>query len=174
MEHPVLLGLGSNQTLLHNGQRFEPYHVLEKACRKLSAHIQTMRVSSVYRTKPMYVEDQEDFYNMAVFGLFEGEPKELLACTQTIEGYFGRNRSTEIKNGPRTLDIDIELFSDRIIHSPNLHIPHPLLCERAFILVPMLEVLPENAEIKVREFYTSCLNKIGSKDVVKFCEPFLI
>lgn len=174
MQYPVVLGLGSNRATLHDEKKLAPHQILEKACRKLSVFMHAMRMSSVYRTAPMYVEDQDDFYNMAVYGLFDGTPEFLLQCTQDIEAHFGRNRLNEVRNGPRSLDIDIELFADRSIESSILHIPHPRLSERAFILIPMLEILPEYAEVKLRDFYISCLKKIKSDDVVKFCDPFLM
>jgi 2-amino-4-hydroxy-6-hydroxymethyldihydropteridine diphosphokinase len=68
-------------------------------------------------------------------------PSDLLAGTSAIEQAHGRQRS--FANAPRTLDIDILFFGDRIIAEPNLVIPHPRLAQRAFVLVPLVEIAPE-------------------------------
>ena len=75
----------------------------------------------------MYVENQCDFYNMVVGGLWGGAAHELLRETQAIEAELGRDRRYEIRNGPRSLDIDIELFGDESINSADLVVPHPFL-----------------------------------------------
>ena len=97
-------------------------------------------MSGVYRTKPRYVEDQPDFYNMAISGFTDLAPLLFLEKTQAVEADFGRDRSREQRNGPRALDIDIVLFGDSIINEPDLTVPHPGLHERAFVLVPLLEL----------------------------------
>uniref|UniRef100_UPI00388FFE0C 2-amino-4-hydroxy-6- hydroxymethyldihydropteridine diphosphokinase n=1 Tax=Treponema sp. TaxID=166 RepID=UPI00388FFE0C len=133
------------------------------------------RVSSVYRTKPMYVENQPDFYNMAVSGDTELSPHDLLSKIHEIEAKFGRNRDYEIRNGERSLDIDIELYGNEEIHfidkenqMNNLEIPHPRISERAFVLIPLLEVFPKDADIKKRAFYEKALEKTGSQGAVKY------
>lgn len=182
MKHEVVLGLGSNRSLIYGGAELTPPQILEKACRALSSVISDIRLSSVYQTDPMYVEDQPPFYNMAVSGFFDGEPFELLDRIQLIEADYGRCREKERRFGERSLDIDIELFSDMCINicinDRRLEIPHPRLCERAFILVPMLEILPFCADIKNGAFYERCLRNIGrngSKNgVTFFCSPFTL
>jgi 2-amino-4-hydroxy-6-hydroxymethyldihydropteridine diphosphokinase len=94
----------------------------------------------VYCTKPQYVLDQPDFFNLVVFGNSELEPDELLDYTQRVEASLGRNRDRERPKGERTLDIDILLFGSKIIKSDHLSIPHPGMIERAFVLVPLLEL----------------------------------
>ncbi|WP_428771344.1 2-amino-4-hydroxy-6-hydroxymethyldihydropteridine diphosphokinase [Treponema sp. HNW] len=172
MKYEVVLGLGSNRSFVSEGTEIEPPQILEKACRRLSSLISDIRLSSVYQTEPMYVEDQPRFYNMAVSGFFDGEPLELLDGIQLIEADYGRCREHERRFGERSLDIDIELFSDMCIKSARLEIPHPRLCERAFILVPLLEILPFCADIKNGAFYERCLRKTGQSGVKYFCGPF--
>lgn len=162
----AVLGLGSNRPF----DSLDSLHILASACAELSGEFSDFRFSSVYRTKPMYVENQPDFYNMAVSGEYAKSPHELLSRIHEIEARFGRNRSEEIRNGQRSLDIDIELFGNEKIHfsnpgdpMKNLEIPHPRIAERAFVLIPLLEVLPESAEILNRDFFNESLAKIGNQ-----------
>lgn len=143
---PVALGLGSNK-------RFSdlcPEEILGGAVFELSKILHGIEISSVYRTKAMYVVDQEDFYNMALVGLLDEGigARALLEKIHEIEAAFGRDREKEIRFGPRSLDIDIEFFGRQRILEPDLQIPHPRLKERAFVLTPLLEVLDslENKE----------------------------
>ena len=99
--------------------------------------------SSLYRTSPRYVLDQPDFLNLVVTGLTEIEPVELLSRTQDIEASFGRDRSRERPKGERTLDIDILLYGSTILDSGKLILPHPGMLERAFVLVPLIEIAPD-------------------------------
>lgn len=173
---PVILGLGSNREF--NGMK--PVCILEKACHELSLILKTPVFSSVYITKAMYVEDQEDFHNMAVFGYVNHDenPFDLLKKVNLIEAKYGRDRSKEIRFGPRSLDIDIELFGSETIDDSILQIPHPRISERAFVLIPMLEIFPLSADKQIREkyaHYLDCLKKDGkTDDVVKFCPPLVV
>ena len=169
----VVLGLGSNRSL----NSLDSLHILASACVELSGEFSDFRFSSVYLTKPMYVENQPDFYNMAVSGNYEKSPHELLSRIHAIEALYGRNRDEEIRNGQRSLDIDIELFGNEEIHfsapsdpMKNLDIPHPRISERAFVLLPLLEVLSESAEILNRDFFEKSLAKIGSQGA-SICLP---
>lgn len=135
----VALGLGSNKAF--SGLR--PQEILGSAVFELSKILRGVEISSVYRTKAMYVVDQEDFYNMALVGFLDDgiTARALLEKTQAIEAAFGRDREKEIRFGPRSLDIDIEFFGEKKILESDLQIPHPRLKERAFVLVPLLEVM---------------------------------
>jgi 2-amino-4-hydroxy-6-hydroxymethyldihydropteridine diphosphokinase len=165
----VLLGLGSNRTF----ENKTPLEILSYARDELSRHLADLSFSSVYRTKAMYVEDQEDFYNMAALGYVPDEtnPFEFLQRINSIEAKYGRDRSKEIRFGPRSLDIDIELFGDEEINHPDLQIPHPRMEERAFVLIPAIEILTNPADVLTREKYISCLEKVtaegGADGIVK-------
>jgi 2-amino-4-hydroxy-6-hydroxymethyldihydropteridine diphosphokinase len=107
-------------------------------------------VSGVYETAPWPPPEeggveQAPFYNLAVLGLTTLEPHPLLAELQLIETAFGRDRDHEVRWGPRTLDIDVLLHGEREVDTEDLVIPHPRLAERAFVLVPMMELLPGGA-----------------------------
>lgn len=161
----VILGVGSNKSW----QGFKSLVLLKKACSALEEFIFDIKVSSVYRSKPMYVENQDDFYNMAIYGKVDEtlSPFVLLEKIHKIESSLGRNRKEEIRNGPRSIDIDIEFFGNQKINTENLEIPHPRVKERAFVLIPMLEILKENADFIKREDFVHALEKIGSSGVEK-------
>lgn len=121
--------------------------------------------SSVYRTKAMYVEDQNDFYNMAAIGYVADEtnPFVFLKSINRIEAKYGRDRDKEIRFGPRSLDIDIELFGDEKVDDPVLQIPHIRMQERAFVLVPALEILCDSADEIIKEKYKKCLASLKAE-----------
>jgi 2-amino-4-hydroxy-6-hydroxymethyldihydropteridine diphosphokinase len=99
-----------------------------------------MMVSSIYRSAALYRVDQPDFYNLVLLGNTSLEPLALLAETQELEKSLGRDRAKEVHKGPRTLDIDILFYGSLKLELPSLTIPHPGLRERAFVLVPLLEL----------------------------------
>ncbi len=169
----VYLSLGSNKSYFIDDVEYQPFDLLRKACESLNGVLLDISFSTVYITKPMYYDKQEHFFNMAVYGLFEGSPDDLLVCTQGIENALGRDRKSEIRNGPRTIDIDILLFSDFSINTQKLIIPHKKMDERAFVLIPMLEILPIDADSNIKDYYTSCLLKLEANDVLKY-KSFLL
>ncbi|EAA8945050.1 2-amino-4-hydroxy-6-hydroxymethyldihydropteridine diphosphokinase [Salmonella enterica] len=99
-------------------------------------------VSSFYRTPPLGPQDQPDYLNAAVALDTALAPEELLNYTQRIERQQGRERKAE-RWGPRTLDIDIMLFGDKIINTERLTVPHYDMKNRGFMLWPLFEVAPE-------------------------------
>jgi 2-amino-4-hydroxy-6-hydroxymethyldihydropteridine diphosphokinase len=134
----VALGLGSN--------RGDSPAILRGAVAALTEVLTGLRQASVYKTAPVLVKDQGDFYNTAVTGFYAGTPMELLEAVHRIEVRFGRDRSRERRWGERTLDIDILLFGGLTVRKPLLEIPHPRLRERRFALIPLLELLPAARE----------------------------
>lgn len=99
-----------------------------------------VRVSSVYDTAPWGVTDQGRFLN-AVLELRTGlPPSELLEELAGVESRCGRVRHE--RWGPRTIDLDILLYDDRVIDGKDLTVPHPRLAQRAFVLVPLAELEP--------------------------------
>jgi 2-amino-4-hydroxy-6-hydroxymethyldihydropteridine diphosphokinase len=97
--------------------------------------------SSLYRSAPVGGPAQPDFYNLVAAACYQGSPSSLLAHLQAIEARHGRRRT--LVNGPRTLDLDILIFDREMINDPELVIPHPRMAERAFVLLPLLELAPE-------------------------------
>ena len=106
-----------------------------------SPKIDVKRISSVYETAPVDLEDQPKFLNVVVEIETELFPMQLFSITQRIEQQLGRERRVE--KGPRTIDIDILLFGRFLIESPKLVVPHPRMHQRRFVLEPMAELAPE-------------------------------
>ena len=102
--------------------------------------ISVLGKSSLYRTAPVDA-DGDDYYNCVVKVDTTLAARELLALCQQIEHHFGRERP--YRNAPRTLDLDILLFGSDSIEEPDLIVPHPRLTDRAFALVPLVEIDPE-------------------------------
>ena len=97
----------------------------------------------------------------------DGEnPFDLLKKINQIEAKYGRDRTKEFRNGPRSLDIDIELFGNEVICTDNLEIPHKRLSERAFVLIPSLEVLTKPADELIRKKFACYLDEIKKKSSV--------
>lgn len=97
--------------------------------------------SSLYRSAPVGYADQPDFINAVALIDTTLEPHALLEALLSIERVNGRVR--EFPNAPRTLDLDIVLYGDVVIHDPGLTIPHARMLERAFVMLPLAEVAPE-------------------------------
>lgn len=169
----VLLGLGSNKT--YNG--YSPAELLFLAGIELRKIMKDVRFSSVYKTKAMYVENQDDFYNSAAIGYVEDcvDAFSFLKIINKIEEKYGRDRSKELRFGPRSLDIDIELFGDENINTNELQIPHARMHEREFVLIPALEIFTDSADEIIRERYVNCLVKLkqsGKEDGIKKISEF--
>lgn len=98
--------------------------------------------SSFYRTPPLGPQDQPDYLNAAVALDTSLQPEALLDHTQRIELQQGRVRKAE-RWGPRTLDLDIMLFGDRVISTERLTVPHYDMKNRGFMLWPLFEIAPE-------------------------------
>ncbi len=130
----IYLGLGSNQ-----GDRVG---AIQQAIRLLTDHdeIRLLSASSLYETEPVDFKDQEWFVNAAVAIDTSLSPEELLAVCQEVERKLGRVRDGVPSKGPRTIDIDILFYGDLVMNEPDLVIPHPRIHQRAFMLVPLLEV----------------------------------
>lgn len=99
-------------------------------------------VSGVYETAPVGGPDQDPYLNAVARLATALSPTKMLAELQLIEAAFGRDRTVEERWGPRHLDLDILVFGTTVVDTPELVIPHPRLPERAFALIPLLEVFP--------------------------------
>jgi len=128
----VFLGLGSNL-----GDRHEN---LQRAVRELAEITATtvLRCSSVYETSPVGAVEQDDFLNQVLQIDTALSPENLLQEVQAIEQRLGRVRS--LRWGPRTIDIDILIWGDRVVRTPTLTIPHPEITNRRFVLQPLTEI----------------------------------
>lgn len=109
-----------------------------------SPDINIISTSSLYETEPMYMQEQNNFYNIAV-GISVGSrmgPFGLLGLIKGIEYYIGRKKG-RARYGPRPIDIDILYYGSEKIESDILQIPHPRITERRFVLLPLSEIAPE-------------------------------
>jgi len=115
--------------------------------------VQLVSRSSDYRTPPWGVTDQPSFINAAVAVTTTLPPHDLLARTEDCERALGRNRARERRWGPRAIDLDLLAYDDLVVIDRDLILPHPHLFERAFALVPLAEIAPEQviAGVRVRE-----------------------
>ena len=99
-----------------------------------------LRTSSLYRTAPVGIHGQPDFINAVAAVDTTLTPQALLDALFAIEAQFGRRRDFHL--APRTLDLDLLLVDDQVVDSPKLHLPHPRLHLRAFVLAPLVEIAP--------------------------------
>lgn len=130
---PVAIGIGSNL-----GARLKH---LAFARDQLSGLLVDTRFSRIYESEPMYVGEQPAFLNACGVGRTRLAASELLERLQRLELARGRIK-TDLRYGPRPLDLDILLYGDLVIESPGLRVPHPRLPERAFVLIPLAELVP--------------------------------
>jgi 2-amino-4-hydroxy-6-hydroxymethyldihydropteridine diphosphokinase len=147
----ALIGLGSNV-----GDRLQ---FLQRAVKQLGETIgvQVRDVSSVYETEPVGPAVQPWFLNAVVAVDTSLNPVTLLQLTQAIERALGRE--TTYHWGPRTIDLDILLYGNTQVNTATLTIPHAELCQRAFVMIPLLElvpglVLPDGTEV------SACLSRL--------------
>lgn len=127
------MGLGSNI-----GDRLNN---LKAALKLLKEKVETLRISSVYETEPVGMKDQPWFYNAVVEIKTNLEPSELLKLCKEVEKKLGRGKTA--KWGPRKIDIDLLLYNNKTIVAENLAIPHPEIQKRVFVLLPLIEIVPD-------------------------------
>lgn len=126
----VFLSIGTNI-----GEREEN---LKQAIQLLRQQVEVVNVSAVYETAPVGYIDQPSFFNIAVHIKTDKTAEETLNICQSIENELGRVR--DIRWGPRIIDLDILLFNEEQIETERLIVPHPRMYERAFVLVPLVEI----------------------------------
>lgn len=133
----ALVGLGGNLG--------DAAATLRRAFQELDALPQThlLRASRLYRSLAWGRAGQPDFINAVAMLDTNLGARELLDAMLGIEHDAGRERNADERWGPRTLDLDLLLYGDAVIDEPGLHVPHPHLHERAFALVPLVEIAPD-------------------------------
>ncbi len=130
---PIALALGSNL-----GDRAQ--NLIAAVAGLQAAGVTGMKRSDLYATEPVGGPPQGFFLNAALTGRYRGTCRALLDACLDIEKRLGRERGA--KNGPRSIDIDILFYGDSVIDEPSLHVPHPRLAERRFVLQPLAQVAP--------------------------------
>ncbi len=129
--------------------------------------IRINKCSSFYHSRPVPVSDQPWFFNAVVSCATHLSPHELLSALLSIEEKFGRVRPKDgaIKNAARTLDLDIIDYDRKIISNDALDLPHPRLTSRAFILLPLFEIVPEWKHPVTGESIASLAHNLTADDL---------
>jgi 2-amino-4-hydroxy-6-hydroxymethyldihydropteridine diphosphokinase len=114
---------------------------LSTAVERLREQVAILALSSLYETEPAYVTDQPRFLNAVLRGRTTLAAPALLAFVKRIERELGRAAGR--RYGPRIVDIDLLLYDERTIDTPELTVPHPRMAERPFVLAPLAEIAPD-------------------------------
>ncbi|MGQ7804626.1 2-amino-4-hydroxy-6-hydroxymethyldihydropteridine diphosphokinase [Hafnia alvei] len=156
----VYIALGSNLA--------NPLHQVQSALNALAELPQTKLIatSSLYRTPPLGPQDQPDYLNAVVALDTDLSAENLLDHTQKIELEHGRVRKDE-RWGPRTLDLDILLFGDKIINTERLTVPHYDMKNRQFMLYPLAEIAPE-LYFPTGESLQSAMTQLGAEPLTRW------
>ena len=159
MENIAYLSIGSNI-----GNRLE---IFQKALQLLDEHneISVEELSSIYETDPVGYTNQACFLNAVLKISTSLQSEELLQTCLFIESQLGRKR--EIRWGPRTLDLDILLYNQENIETESLIVPHPRMQERAFVIIPLMELDPNIKLPNVNAALDDILNQIPDKEGVR-------
>ena len=158
MNHTVYIALGTNL-----GERLGN---LRAAIESMLPEVVVLAELHVYETPPWGVEDQPAFLNMVVKAGTGLEPKPLLTYLKQIEAQLGREES--VRWGPRLIDLDILFYDDLIIDTPPLVIPHPRLHERAFVLVPLVDIAPDYVHPVFGQSVRELLVRVNTKGIELF------
>ena len=131
----VFIGIGSNLGDRRKNIQLALKKIKQNPCCKV------LKVSSLVETEPEGGPPQPEYLNAVIKIRTSFKPDKLLRVLQEIETILGRKRS--MKNGPRTIDLDILIYDDQRINQPGLQIPHPRISKRVFVLKPLLEIESE-------------------------------
>lgn len=137
----IVIGLGGNVgTEAEIRERFQ-------LAREALVALGTVRSAPLYLTAPIGPA-QPAFYNTAVaLVATDVQPTELIAILLELERLLGRHREPDVRWGPRTLDLDVLVWGDRVIRTPELEVPHPRMTERRFALAPLADLLGEDTVV---------------------------
>jgi 2-amino-4-hydroxy-6-hydroxymethyldihydropteridine diphosphokinase len=138
---------------------------LREAIRRLESAGRVISISSFYETEPVEFTEQPWFLNCAIGLETSRTPEQLMASLLAIEQAMGRRR--KVKKGPRTIDIDILLFGDRMINSRTLTIPHPAMHQRRFVLEPLAEIAPQVRHPRLKKSVRELLDALPAGQVVR-------
>lgn len=123
------------------------------------------KLSSFYETKPWGFAEQPYFINAAIEAETSLLPDELLAVLKNIEK--GMGRIDNIQWGPRIIDLDILFYGDEVVETESLNIPHPLLQERAFVLIPLEEICPDKIHPIIKKTVRQLKEDLGHDKYIK-------
>lgn len=154
------LGLGSNL----GDKRAH----IRQALELLTEQGSLVAVSSLYKTEPVGFKEQDWFLNCAAEFETELPPRQLLEVLKAIEQQLGRER--RIRNGPRTIDLDILLYEDLVIREEGLEVPHPRMHERRFVLTPLSEIAQDLAHPTLGKRIQELADKVRQPEQVELWE----
>jgi len=156
----VWLGLGSNL----GDKRAN----IQGALESIGETCRLLEVSSLYKTEPVGCKGQDWFLNCVARVATEQRPRPLLEWLQSIEQQLGRTQ--RIKNGPRTIDLDILLYDGLVVNESGLVIPHPRMHERLFVLAPLREIAASLVHPVLGKTIEELAGAIRSSERVELCE----
>lgn len=151
----VYLGLGSNMG--------DHQKNLDTALELLTQRMKLGKISSIYDTEPVGVPPQPRFLNLVCQAFTRLEPMALLTLAKGIEVRLGRSGKSD---APRPIDIDILLYGDEVINTPDLVIPHSRMAERAFVLMPLAEIAPDVVHPVLKKTIKEMLKSVTEKQGV--------
>lgn len=163
MQVITVLSLGSNV-----GDRLNYLTLSKTAIRNYIGSIQFS--SNIYETEPWGIDNQDSYLNQVVAVQTDRTPNDLLDNIHLIERELGRIRREHY--GPRTIDIDILYYGERIIDIENLKIPHPHIQKRRFILVPLSEILPQMQHPLLKKTNQELLDVVKDEGKVTKWQPY--
>jgi 2-amino-4-hydroxy-6-hydroxymethyldihydropteridine diphosphokinase len=131
------------------GSNIDAQKNIQECVNLIESDLKIASKSSYYKTRPFGFEEQGNFINLVVKIVTDLKPHELLKKLQTIEKKLGRERI--IKDGPRTIDLDILLYGSEVINDKDLVVPHKGLLERDFMLIPLLDISPDVEDPRTKE-----------------------
>lgn len=165
----VYLSIGSNRPAASSGRKKLLLKAEALVLDKIGAPV---RISSFYESDPWGLKDPVSFYNAVICVATALSPEGVWDKIREIESILGRRRAVKPSRrksgktrayGPRTMDIDILFFGSKSISTDDLEIPHPLLHQRMFVLIPMAEIAPDfihpSLGKKIEELLSSCPDK---------------
>jgi 2-amino-4-hydroxy-6-hydroxymethyldihydropteridine diphosphokinase len=159
----VFLGIGSNL-----GDRESNLNVTLERIEKNIGPV--LKSSSVYETEPWGFESDNKFLNMVVIAETKLTPSGVLGAILMIETFLGRTRAGK-QYSSRIIDIDILLYEDAVLDEVSLKIPHPLMHERRFVMVPLCELEPEMVHPTLGKTFKSLLESCKDKSNFRKYKP---
>lgn len=147
------------------GSNIAPRRHLAQALQLLGARYPLLRVSAFFHTLPWGVTQQPWFLNCAAHVVTRDQPLQVLDFTQRVERRLGRRRA--LRNGPRTVDIDLLLYGGQVHASRRLTLPHPGLRGRDFMLAPLLELAPRARDPRDGSSLAAALAAVTWRQIVR-------